>query len=79
METIAIAKFKATCLAVLEQVRKTGQPILITKRGTPVAQVLPPPPPEPSEQSAFGCMAGTAEELEDILAPLPEDEWDVLR
>lgn len=79
METIAIAKFKATCLAVLEQVRKTGEPILITKRGTPIAQVLPPPLPEPSEESAFGCMAGTAEAIEDILAPLPEDEWDVLR
>ena len=78
METIAIAKFKATCLAVLEQVRKTGQPILITKRGIPIAQVLPPPLPQPSEQSAFGCMAGTAEEMEDILTPLPADAWDVL-
>lgn len=79
METIAIAKFKATCLAVLEQVRKTGKPILITKRGTPIAQVLPPPLPEPGEESAFGCMAGTAKEVEDILAPLPEEDWDVLR
>ena len=79
METIAIAKFKATCLAVLERVRKTGQPILITKRGIPIAQVYPPPVPAPDEQSAFGCMAGTAEELEDIVAPLTEDEWEVLR
>lgn len=79
METIAIAKFKATCLAILERVRKTGQPILITKRGIPVAQVNPPPAPEPGERSAFGCMVGTAEELEDIVAPLTEDEWEVLR
>lgn len=79
METIAIAKFKATCLAVLERVRKTGQPILITKRGTPIAQVYPPPPPEPGKESAFGCMADTAKELEDIVAPLTEDEWEVLR
>jgi antitoxin (DNA-binding transcriptional repressor) of toxin-antitoxin stability system len=53
--------------------------ILITKRGIPIAQVLPPPPPAPNEQSTFGCMAGTAEEIEDILEPLPEDDWDVLK
>jgi prevent-host-death family protein len=79
VKTIAIAKFKATCLSILEHVRKSGEPILITKRGIPIAQVLPPPLPEPNEQSAFGCMAGTAEELEDILAPLPADDWDVLK
>jgi prevent-host-death family protein len=79
MKTIAIAKFKATCLSILEHVRQTGEPILITKRGTPIAQVFPPPPPEPNKQSAFGCMAGTAEEIEDILAPLPAEDWDVLK
>ncbi|HEY7710726.1 MAG TPA: type II toxin-antitoxin system prevent-host-death family antitoxin [Candidatus Entotheonella sp.] len=79
MKTIAIAKFKATCLSILEHVRKTGEPILITQRGIPIAQVLPPPPPAPNEQSAFGCMAGTAKEIEDILEPLPEDDWDMLK
>ena len=74
MKTIAVAKFKATCLSILEHVRKTGEPILITKRGIPLAQVLPPPPPEPNDQSAFGCMAGTAEEIEDILALLSADD-----
>lgn len=79
METIAIAKFKATYLAVLERVRKTGRPILSTKRGIPITQVYPPPAPELDEQSAFGCMAGTAKELKDIVVPLSEDEWEVMR
>ena len=79
METISISKFKATCLALLERVRKTGQPILVTKRGVPVAQVLPPPRPEPSETGAFGCMAGSAEQVEDIVEPLPGDDWEALR
>ncbi len=35
MEEIAISKFKATCLAVLERVRKTGQPVLVTRFGQP--------------------------------------------
>lgn len=77
MQTISISKFKATCLAALEHVRKTGEPLLITKHGMPIAQVLPAPPPPAA--SAFGCMAGTADEVEDMLAPLPEDDWDVLR
>ena len=37
MEEIAISKFKATCLAVVERVRKTRKPIRITKFGKPVA------------------------------------------
>lgn len=79
MHTISISRFKATCLAALERVRKTGEPLLITKHGVPIAQVLPAPAPSPQAASAFGCMAGTADEIEDILAPLPEEDWEVLR
>jgi prevent-host-death family protein len=79
MTTITISKLKATCLAVLERVRKTGEPVLVTKRGEPIAQILPAPDREPGRESAFGCMAGTAEELADILQPLPAEPWDALR
>ncbi len=79
METIAISRFKATCLNLLERVRNTGEPILVTKRGTPIAQVLPPPPPEPVKKSAFGCMRGTTRQLGDIVAPVAEEDWEVLR
>ncbi len=79
MEIIAISHFKATCLGVLERVRKTGQPILVTRRGSPVAQILPPPAPAPAKTSAFGCMRGTAEEIGDIVGPLPAEDWEALR
>ncbi len=79
MESLAISKFKATCLAVLERVQKTGQPVLVTKRGVPVAQVVPPPTPAVSKNSAFGALAGTAWEIEDILEPLPAEDWEALR
>lgn len=46
-ETIAISRFKATCLAVLERVRATGQPVLVTKFGRPIAEVVPPAPATP--------------------------------
>lgn len=78
MDTLPISRFKATCLAALERVRKTGRPLLVTRRGVPVAQVLPPPAPEPAP-SGFGAMAATAEELGDIVAPLPEEDWEALR
>ena len=79
MDTMSVSQFKATCLAVLERVRRTGEPLLITKHGMPLAQILPAPPPPSPAESAFGCMAGMAEEVEDSLTPLAEEDWDVLR
>lgn len=78
METVSISKFKATCLALLERVRKTGEPLLVTRRGVPVAQVLPPPPEKP-KASGFGCMQGTMEIVGDLIAPLPAEDWEVWR
>ena len=45
MEQIAISKFKATCRAVLERVRRTRKSVLGTRFGKPVAEVVSPPPP----------------------------------
>jgi len=79
METIAISRFKATCLAVLERVRRTGEPVLVTRFGEPVAEVVPPPaPPRPAKW--LGSMKDRGEILGDIVSPATsEDEWDVLR
>jgi prevent-host-death family protein len=78
METISISKFKATCLAGLEQVRRTRTPILITKRGVPVAEITPPA--QATTKSWLGTMVGTAESAGDILAPAePTDAWEALR
>lgn len=79
MEEIAISKFKATCLAVLERVRKTGKPILVTRFGTPVAEIVPPPMPE-KPKSWLGSMKGSAQIVGDIVAPAGDaDDWEVLR
>ena len=79
METIAISKFKATCLAVLERVSKTREPILVTRFGEPVAEVGPPPAAvRPS--GWLGAMQDTGEIRGDIVSPASaEDDWDVLR
>src|SRR5438128_843300 len=41
MKTISAAEFKATCLDVLDQVAETGRSFVVTKRGKPVARVVP--------------------------------------
>jgi prevent-host-death family protein len=78
VDVMPISKFKATCLAALERVRRTGRPLLVTKRGVPIAQVIPAPKEEPA-LGAFGAMRGTAEELGDIVETLPEGEWEAFR
>jgi antitoxin (DNA-binding transcriptional repressor) of toxin-antitoxin stability system len=73
MEQIAISKFKATCLAALETVRKTREPLLITRFGKPVAQIIPPEPPKPRKRK-LGGMARSVEVSGDIVAPA-EVRW----
>lgn len=77
MEQISVSKFKATCLGLLEKIKTSGESCLITKKGKPLALVLPPPPPQ--KRIKFGCMKGTAKILGDIVTPLPEEDWEVLK
>lgn len=78
METISISKFKATCLAALERVRITGLPLLVTRRGIPVAQVVPPPK-NTGQHQGFGSMAEGFVEVEDVVDPLPAEDWEAIR
>ncbi|PWB76974.1 MAG: type II toxin-antitoxin system Phd/YefM family antitoxin [Candidatus Methylomirabilota bacterium] len=79
VEQVTISKFKATCLALLDKVKRTGQPILITRRGQPIAQVLPPPPAE-RPASWLGSFQSTGRIVGDIISPpLEEDDWEVLQ
>ena len=41
MESLTVSKFKATCLAVVEEVAKSKQRVIITKRGKPIAELIP--------------------------------------
>ncbi len=79
METVTISKFKATCLALLDKVKRTGHPILVTRRGQPIAQILPPPPPARSA-SWRGSFQATGKIVGDIMAPaVDEQQWEILR
>jgi prevent-host-death family protein len=79
IQTITISEFKATCLAVLDRVKRTGRPVLVTRRGEPVARVVPPTP-SPRPKSWLGCMAGRVKILSDVVSPASdEDEWEAVR
>lgn len=73
MRTIAAGEFKARCLRVMEEVKKHRTPVVITKKGRPVAKLVPPDAPA---TDVFGCMAGTARIVGDIAAPvLTAETW----
>ena len=79
VKEIAISEFKAKCLGILEEVRKTGKPVRVTRFGQPVAEVVPPTP-QPRPKSWLGCMAGSIEIVGDIVGPTGSfDDWEAFR
>jgi prevent-host-death family protein len=79
MKEIAVSEFKAKCLGLIEEVRKTRRPIRLTRFGKPVAEVVPPSPAKPAARR-LGCMAGTGQILGDIVGSIsPESDWDAAR
>jgi antitoxin (DNA-binding transcriptional repressor) of toxin-antitoxin stability system len=79
MEEMPISKFKATCLATLERVRRTGRPLRVTRFGKPVADIVPPAR-EPLEANWLGSLRGSLEIEGDITAPSTElVEWETLK
>jgi prevent-host-death family protein len=78
MKEVAISEFKAKCLALIDEVGKTKQPLRVTRRGKPVAEIVPPTPKQ--ERNLLGFMKGRGKILGDIVSPAADpDEWEVLR
>jgi prevent-host-death family protein len=72
MRTMAAGKFKATCLAVMDEVQAKREPVLVTKNGKPVAKLVPIDSGD-DPLSAFR-FPGKIEIVGDIMAPLYSDE-----
>lgn len=75
MRTIKASEFKAKCLHIMDEVAETGDPITITKKGTPVAQLVPV---RRKPKTLFGIMKGSGVIIGDIISPVDE-EWDAER
>jgi prevent-host-death family protein len=75
VEKVAISVFKARCLSMLERVRRTGTPLLITKRGEPIAEIVAPSSAH-SREDWIGSAAGTGTIKGDVIEPLGADDWE---
>jgi len=64
---IAAGEFKAKCLALLDEVQQTRKEYVITKRGKPVARLVPAETPKKTKD-VFGRMKGTGKILGDIFS-----------
>lgn len=74
MKAMAAGEFKAKCLAVMDQVSESGEPVLITKHGKPVAKLVPA---ESKGDDIFGYMAGKVKIVGDIVEPIiPLEDWE---
>ena len=77
MKTMSISSFKAHALQVIEAVAETREHLIITKRGKPLAQVIPyqggKSKPKPGKLSVYLVFE------KDIISPLGGEMWEVSR
>jgi prevent-host-death family protein len=69
---ITAAEFKAKCLKLIDEVAATHEPLIITKRGKPMARLVPIE--DEPDASMFGYMRGTVTFTGDII-DMPQDAW----
>lgn len=74
METMSVSQFKTTCLAVLERVDKQKKRILITKRGKPLAEIIPV---ENTREAV--PLKETVTFIGDIVSPVAMEDWEALQ
>jgi prevent-host-death family protein len=77
MNVMGAGTFKGQCLRIMDEVKATRRPVTITKRGRPVAKLVPPDEPV---RDVLGCLAGIVEIAGDIEAPVvAADDWKASR
>lgn len=72
---IPAAEFKTNCLKIMDEVEKTHDPVVITKRGRPVAKLVPVERPGTKRKPLFGYMADQAIILGDVVN-MPKTIWE---
>jgi prevent-host-death family protein len=70
--TVTASNFKQRCLALVDEVQRTGHEFVVTRHGRPVARLVPV---EGHLPTALGWMAGTVTAHGDLEAPEPA--WDL--
>jgi prevent-host-death family protein len=75
MKQITASAFKAKCLQLMDEVAATGKPIIITKNGQPVCQLVPY---RPKPKTLYGALKGSIVLTGDLIAPL-DVPWEALQ
>lgn len=78
-KTVGITEFKAKCIALLNEMERSGEPLTITRRGKPSLTLSAKSADEPSRKTLFGAMKGTFTIHGDIVGPIDPDweaEWE---
>lgn len=76
MQTVNASTFKAKCLALMDEVARTGKPLLVTKNGKPIVELRPHAGKRP--RSPFGMHKGLIAIKGDIVSPI-DVEWEALK
>ena len=75
MKTMGAGAFKAKCLSIIDDVHANGGELIITKRGKPMAKLVPIA--QEKKETIFGALRGLATIEGDIVSPIVEPwEWD---
>lgn len=78
MKHIGAGAFKARCLKLMDEVQNTREPLVITKKGRPVAKLVPADTAR--DDDIFDCLKGVMDIVGDIESPLvPASDWEALR
>ncbi len=75
MEKIPISLFKAKCLRILQEVHDKKKRVIVTKRGKPLAEIMP------TDEGTEGKipLRDTVLYMGDIISPVAEGDWEVLK
>jgi prevent-host-death family protein len=74
-ETIKASEFKAKCLAIMDEVARSGKTVVITKNGKPIAELIPH---RSKMRNARGILKGELIIKGDIISPL-DVEWEAMK
>ena len=77
MKTMLVSDFKAKCIAVLKEVERSGEPVVVTLRGRPMARVEPVRGGAPGKQ--LGVLKGHMRIRRDLARVDTTKDWEMLK
>ena len=73
---VKASEFKAKCLALMDEVARTGESVVVTKKGEPLVELVPHK--SKAKKSPFGILKGELVITGDIMSPI-DVEWDAMK